>query len=89
MGVYKGTTIMARHRQRSCRICHKNPVWTRGDVTDAQGACKRCYHTHVWAGRPQPRGERTGVEVDGRDRAALWEGDMEAPGHSVRPEELG
>lgn len=86
--------IMAKHRQRLCRICHKTPVWTHGDVKDAQGTCKKCYHTHVWAGSSPPGHKRQSAEadVDGRDSPALWEigmeAEIEALGRGVRPEDL-
>ncbi len=80
---------MARHRQRLCRICHKNPVWTHGDVADAQGTCKRCYHKHVWAGRLRPRDERTGAEAGERAPLTFWESGLAARGSDVRPEDLG
>jgi len=47
-----GHAMSASH-QRRCRICRKRPVWIGGDVRDAQGTCKRCYHQFVWTDRPQ------------------------------------
>ncbi len=85
---------MAKHRQRLCRICHKNPVWTHGDVKDAQGACKKCYHTHVCAGISPSGHKRQSAEAkaDGCAPHALWaigmEAEIEALGRGVRPEDL-
>jgi len=83
---------MAKGHQRLCRICHKNPVWTHGDVKDAQGTCKRCYHKHVWTGRSQRRRDQTGVTREGSEPKALWElgmeADIEALGRGVPPEDL-
>jgi len=83
---------MVKQRQRLCRICHKHPVWTHGDVKDAHGTCKRCYHTHVWAGNPQPRPGKQGAERAGVGPKALWEMGMEAEiealGRGMRPEDL-
>jgi len=88
---WKGA-IMVKHRHPLCRICHKNPVWTNGDVKDAQGTCKKCYHKHVWAGNPRPGGKRGETEADGRDGMPLWEigmeAEIEALGRNVRPEDL-
>src|SRR5213080_658209 len=88
---HKGTS-MAKGRQRLCRICHKNPVWTHGDVTDAQGTCKKCYHKHVWTGRPQRKRDQMGVTREGSEPKALWELGMEveieALGRGVDPEDL-
>ncbi len=67
-------------------------MWTHGDVTDSQGACKKCYHKHLWAGHPQSRDERTGLEADTLDGTALWEigmeAEIEALGCGVCPEDL-
>ena len=83
---------MAKHRQRVCRICRKNPVWTHGDVTDAQGTCKRCYHKHVWSGRSPARHDQAGLDVEERDTRALGEigmhAEIEALGRGERPEDL-
>jgi hypothetical protein len=44
---------MARRRKvRKCCICKKSPVWRGGDVKNPGPYCKRCYHKHVWSGRP-------------------------------------
>jgi hypothetical protein len=40
-----------KKKQRRCRICKKNPFWTRGDVKNPGRVCKRCYHKHVWPER--------------------------------------
>jgi hypothetical protein len=83
---------MAKHRQRLCRICRTNPVWTHGDIKDSQGTCKRCYHKHVWAKRSQVRCEQEGPEVEQQDPRALWEIGMEAErealGHGAHVEDL-
>ena len=83
---------MATRRQRLCRLCHKNPVWTYGDVLDAQGTCKRCYHKHAWAGSPRLRRDQESTLVDGHGPKALWEVGMEAEiealGRDVAPEDL-
>jgi hypothetical protein len=45
---------MARRRRklRKCCICKKSPVWRGGDVKNPGPYCKKCYHKHVWTGRP-------------------------------------
>jgi hypothetical protein len=44
---------MARRRRvRKCRICKKRPVWRGGDVKNPGPYCKKCYHKHIWSGRP-------------------------------------
>jgi hypothetical protein len=55
---------MARRNQRLCRICKKSPVWRGGDVKDPGQVCKKCYHKHVWAGRPAVRKERREAEQE-------------------------
>jgi hypothetical protein len=48
--------MMARKKQKKCRICKKSPVWRGGDVKNPGPYCKRCYHKHVWE-KPQARGK--------------------------------
>ena len=63
---------MSSSSQHRCRFCHKRPVWRGGDVKDAQGTCKRCYHAFVWPDHPQTkRGTRPVMEVAAP--ASLWE----------------
>lgn len=87
-----GEKMMAKRYQRLCRICHKNRVWTHGDVSDAQGTCKRCYHKHVWAGSPQVRRDQERTDVDGHGPMALgeigMEADIEALERGVAPDDL-
>ena len=87
-----GEKMMAKRRQRLCRRCHKNPVWTHGDVPDAQDMCKRCYHKHVWAGSPRLQRDQESTVVDGQGPKALWEigmkAEIEALGRGVAPEDL-
>jgi hypothetical protein len=42
---------MSNRKQRKCRICKKRPPWQYKNCPP--GICKRCYHSHVWADRPQ------------------------------------
>ena len=42
-----------KDKQRLCRICKQRPPWK--DKNCPPGICKRCYHRHVWAVRPEAR----------------------------------
>jgi hypothetical protein len=54
---------VARRKRRKCRLCKKSPVWRGGDVKNPGPYCKKCYHKHVWAGRPG---------ADDQDSVADW-----------------
>ena len=64
---------MSASRQRRCRICRTRPVWIGGDVKDAQGTCKRCYHQFVWTDRPQAKRAGTSRKTPETAPESLWE----------------
>lgn len=72
-------TFVAQHRQRLCRICHRDPVWTHGDVKDNQGTRKRCHHKHVWGGNTRSMHAQKQAGTDGFDHG-LFGGIGEAAG---------
>jgi len=41
-------------KPQRCRICRKRPPWRYQNCPP--GICKRCYHRHVWDGRPAAQG---------------------------------
>lgn len=47
--------MAGKRKPRRCRICRKRPPWRYKHCPP--GICKRCYHRHVWSGRPATRGE--------------------------------
>lgn len=49
--------VMARKKQKWCRICKKKPVWRGGDVKDPGPFCKKCYHKKIWQPRSSSKAE--------------------------------
>jgi hypothetical protein len=67
--------VARRHRAKKpavCRICRKRQPWHYKN--GPPGVCKRCYHTFIWADRPEVRAAReTAALVDGLPPAQLDE----------------
>ena len=70
--------MAGKRKPRRCRICRKRPPWRYKNCPP--GICKRCYHKHVWEGRPAARpADRIGKGV------VTWLDDVDVLDEGVVP----